>query len=487
MNTSLKLPKLFEIRHLYSDHTGKAGKEALENACRLVQAGQFDAAHRVLISLSTPGPWRVSRSFVYRYHLWQQLLWLGRRLGRDAPALDPDDQVAQMAANWLQNSTQPESGGHLLGGRPSAPTWSATDLTRIAATVKPDRFGDVFNNFHPQAKAELKRRIDARRPWTGTVHPREPGEPDDHGAIADMIERCSLYAFPRDGHLSCFEVGFSAAMLDVFDGRHEAAVVRLARLLPKLKLEDVPPNWRFAPYADFLATGALGNALGIDAAGTAAYLEAFSSRSPFTVSAPKPRLLKVVLTAWAKRTKEDGIDAAALLETVDAGVPDCKALRARAKKGQPLNGPATEDALVALEARIGMALPPSYRDFLQACDGLVVPSFVSLLPAAQVDWLHVLDPDTVSGWTESNGNDDLASDEQYDVYGADQDCIHMRTPHLHQALQISSNCDGDVLLLVPAVRFGAEWEAWFLGAKNPGAYRFRSFRALLEQQVLADQ
>jgi len=73
------------------------------------------------------------------------------------------------------------------------------------------------------------------------------------------------------------------------------------------------------------------------------------------------------------------------------------------------------------------------------------------------------------------------------VYGADQDCVHMRARHLRRALQVSASCDGDVLLLVPAVRFGDEWEAWFLGAKNPGAFRFKSFRALMDQHVLAEQ
>ena len=59
----------------------------------------------------------------------------------------------------------------------------------------------------------------------------------------------------------------------------------------------------------------------------------------------------------------------------------------------------------------------------------------------------------------------------------------MRPRHLRMALQVSTELDGDVLLLVPGVRFGAEWEAWFLGAKNPGAYRYRSFADMFRAVV----
>lgn len=167
-------------------------------------------------------------------------------------------------------------------------------------------------------------------------------------------------------------------------------------------------------------------------------------------------------------------------------MPRSEPLLQLAQRGKLLNRAAGEDDVAALEARLGSNLPPSYREFLLTSDGLVVPTFgVSLLPAAQVDWFRNLDEvGTIEIWNES---DDEATDAQDAIYGADQDCVHMRPRHLRTALQISTSADGDVLLLIPEVRFGAEWEAWFFGNKNPGAYRYRSFRALMQQCVLATE
>ncbi|HJU39177.1 MAG TPA: SMI1/KNR4 family protein [Tahibacter sp.] len=162
--------------------------------------------------------------------------------------------------------------------------------------------------------------------------------------------------------------------------------------------------------------------------------------------------------------------------------PVSDALVERADNGECTAPGFDEAALVALENRLGTSLPPSYRRFLAATDGLVVASHVSLLPASDVDWYRLLDPESVESW-QSN---DEATDAQYDVYGPAQDCIHMRTRHLYGALQISTSIDGDVLLLVPAVRFGDEWEAWFLGAKNPGAVRYRSFADMVDALFFVD-
>lgn len=141
---------------------------------------------------------------------------------------------------------------------------------------------------------------------------------------------------------------------------------------------------------------------------------------------------------------------------------------------------AGEERIAALESRLGLRLPKSYREFLAASDGLF-GGFVMLLPVDQVDWLRELEPDMIKGWVDEVNE---ATDEQYARYGPDQDCIFMRPRHLRTALQISTSIDGDVLLLIPEVRFGDEWEAWFLGAKNPGAYRYRSFAELFDEVLL---
>lgn len=282
-----------------------------------------------------------------------------------------------------------------------------------------------------------------------------------------------------------------AAALDMRAGNHAAAVQRLGRLLSAARIgsfdnrHHMQLDRMFDPvFAELLTSLALAPALGITDGGAAAYLETFASRSPYTLKTDTARPWKIVLRDYAARIKEDGIDADALSANLQCGEPASKPLLQRTRRGQLVNTACNEAELTALEVRLGTSLPPSYRDFLLTSDGLVVANFVSLLPAAQVDWFANLDTNgAIEAW---NQNTNEATDEHYAIYGADQDCIHVRPRHLRTALQISTSCDGDVLLLIPDVHFGDEWEAWFFGNKNPGAYRFRSFRDLMEQLVLAN-
>jgi hypothetical protein len=486
------LPKLLTTKHLLNDDVGKAAEEAFRNAQRLIQAGQLAAAHAVLAAMLVPGPWRTSKASDWRFHLLWHVWWLEARLGV-APVLDAAAEAAEAHAKDVREHLRATGPSQAFGvdywdqvlrggsGHAKPKAFTAADHARALGDVRPERRGVFFSTFKDAAAAELKRR----------VHERAKGnadDPGDHGALADTIERGELGIWgPREA-LTCFEESArSAAVIDVLAGDAAAATARLARVVPRKAPEHLEEEWRIPAFGDYLASGALGPALGIDAAGAQAYLDAFATRTPYTVASVKPKPWKQVLKAWVERLKEDGLDAGRLVSTLEWGTPASKPLLARAKKGNPLNVPAKDADVAALEARIGHALPPSYREFLQTTDGLVVPDFLALLPAAQVAWLHEVDPGTVQAWNEGNTREDDATDEQYAVYGADQDCVHMRPAHLKQALMVSATADGDVLLLVPAVRFGEEWEAWHLGAKNPGAFRFRSFRALMEQKVLAEE
>jgi hypothetical protein len=487
-----RLPKLLTTRHLLSDDVGKAAEEAFRNAQRLIQAGQHAAAYQVLSAMLVPGPWRTSKSSDWRYHLLWHAWWLEARLGV-GPVLDAKAEAAEEHGKDVRENLRTTVPSPVLGvdffdqllrggsGRARPVSWTAAELAAFLGDCRPERRGPAFARFRDAAEAELKRR--ARERATGNAD-----DPGNHGAIADTIENGETVIWGSKESLTCFDASATAAaVIDVLAGDPAAATARLSRTWPKSMPEFLVDEWRIPAFADYLASGALGPALGIDAAGAQAYLDAFATRTPYSVAAVKPKPWKQVLKAWVERTKEDGLGADALMAALDAGSPACKPLVARAKKGNPLNVPAKDADLAALEARIGHALPPSYREFLQAADGMVVPGLLALLPAAQVAWLHELEPGTVAAWNEGNTDADAATDEQYAVYGADQDCIHMRPAHLRQALMVSTSADGDVLLLVPAVRFGDEWEAWHLGAKNPGAYRFRSFRALMEQKVLVDE
>jgi hypothetical protein len=150
--------------------------------------------------------------------------------------------------------------------------------------------------------------------------------------------------------------------------------------------------------------------------------------------------------------------------------------------GETTRKGASPQALEALQKRLGEKLPPSYLEFLKASDGLTIPEgMVNLLPAAQVEWFAKENADWIEAWTSAGDND--VTDDQYATYGPDQDCVWMRSEYLKTALQVSDTEDGDVYLLNPKVRFGDEWEAWFFGNKNPGAFRYRSFTDLMREQV----
>lgn len=487
------IPKCLTTRHLLNRDIGKAAKEAHTNVYRLIHGGYFDAAYQIALALLAPGPWRLSNKSNLLYSTWHNLLWLGDQLKRALPPIDDTSEMAQLARTSYSESKQPPKGsmfGFLFEDRPKTKAWSSAELDAAVASVRPGNFGGMFNTFQHDAALVLKDRVQTRSTQLSTALPNPP-LPNDHAAIADAVEQGVRVAFPKEIATFAMKAAWPAAALDLLDGNRDAAVARLARLLPTLKLGDGQCDYvaelqnTFDPaFAGLFASHALAPALNLTDAGVDAYMSAFSTRSPETFTAARSRPWKEVLKEYVDRTKEGGIDAEALLNNLQCGEPESKSLAQRARRGQLLNGACGEDDITALEARLGTALPPSYRDFLLTSDGMVVPEFVSLLPVSQVDWFRNLDrADTIESWNRG----DEATDEQYAIYGDDQDCIHMRPRHLRTALQISTSCDGDVLLLIPDVRFGAEWEAWFFGYKNPGAYRYRSFRDLMEQRILVEE
>jgi hypothetical protein len=61
---------------------------------------------------------------------------------------------------------------------------------------------------------------------------------------------------------------------------------------------------------------------------------------------------------------------------------------------------ATEEQLTELEARLGKALPPSYRAFLKTSNGFRQPQILvwRLLPAEEVEWFRVRNQETIDIW-----------------------------------------------------------------------------------------
>ena len=133
---------------------------------------------------------------------------------------------------------------------------------------------------------------------------------------------------------------------------------------------------------------------------------------------------------------------------------------------------ATEDALRALEARLGVALPPSYRAFLQASDGFLQPGMIvpRLLRADEVRWYRAAHQDVIDDWASGAGDDDPVA------------------PALAAALQVSAEerVGTAVYLLDPrAVGADGEWEALHFAHWFPGIERHASFRALMESERAA--
>jgi hypothetical protein len=136
--------------------------------------------------------------------------------------------------------------------------------------------------------------------------------------------------------------------------------------------------------------------------------------------------------------------------------------------------PATEAAVAAAESRLGVRLPPCYREFLLTTDGWRdAGMFVSQMrDTASVGWLRDIEPFWSEGWEEFYA---LESDE------ADDQDPATRNP-FDNALMLSLEADSGVLFLDPEdVDEAGEWAAYshFTWHAEPPT-RFPSFAALME-------
>jgi hypothetical protein len=148
---------------------------------------------------------------------------------------------------------------------------------------------------------------------------------------------------------------------------------------------------------------------------------------------------------------------------------------------------ATGEEVKALEDRLGTALPMSYRQFLLTSNGWLntTHGIDRILAAEEVGWARDLDSGLVTGWTGECGAAHVrVGDDQYFVYGEDQDPVSVRAEYLPYTLKISHTLEAtDVYLLNPCVVTpDGEWEAWYLAHWLPGAVRYRSFWDLMNDE-----
>lgn len=153
--------------------------------------------------------------------------------------------------------------------------------------------------------------------------------------------------------------------------------------------------------------------------------------------------------------------------------------------------PATEDQVRRTEARLGATLPPSYREFVKVSNGWRTTGFFieRLFSTEEIDWFrnrHQELIDAALRGAQLQGKPLPVPDEQYFVYGDEQEPHKMRWEYLQTTVQVSELWDTNVYLLNPrVVTPEGEWEAWFLAHWLLGATRYRSFWELMEGEYMS--
>lgn len=147
------------------------------------------------------------------------------------------------------------------------------------------------------------------------------------------------------------------------------------------------------------------------------------------------------------------------------------------------SGPASDEAIRDLEARLGRRLPPSYRSFLQTTDGFVGGGSVDRIrPASEVRPFVEEEAEWVEIWLDSAGGEAPMSLAEH-VASQGEDPVWARWSLLAEAIQVSDVFDGAVYLLCPSVTDErGEWEAWCFANWLPGADRHASWWDLLSAE-----
>jgi hypothetical protein len=150
----------------------------------------------------------------------------------------------------------------------------------------------------------------------------------------------------------------------------------------------------------------------------------------------------------------------------------------------PGNPAASEQQLAAVEERLKIKLPPSYRTFLSVSNGWRFDSeFTPVIRAAEkIRWFRKEHKDWYEAYQMSAEPLCVMEKDYFDY--AKQDCVVFEIKHLAQVLCISEIGDDAVVLLNPMVVWpDGEWETWFFSNSSPGATRYRSFADWMSQEL----
>jgi hypothetical protein len=144
--------------------------------------------------------------------------------------------------------------------------------------------------------------------------------------------------------------------------------------------------------------------------------------------------------------------------------------------------PASNTKIALTETKLDVSLPPSYKSFLNESNGFrhICPFLEHLLPIEQVDWIIDTDREWVALMQGLGDGCAPVEDEEYFVYGPEQDELMYRPRHFRKSLKISTMYDSCVVMLNPEVKFGEEWEViWISYASTFWGRRYQSFHDFL--------
>lgn len=144
---------------------------------------------------------------------------------------------------------------------------------------------------------------------------------------------------------------------------------------------------------------------------------------------------------------------------------------------------ASKRELSTCERRLGCRLPPSYREFLAASNGLLLLTWSSntrLLSTSEVCWFVDVAPRICEVWSQ-----EVPGRPQHKIYGSRQNWMRYDSTHVSSLLLISDmNAGADYFLLDPLEEAtDGEWETWQLMPKAPGIQRFRTFEDMMQKMA----
>jgi hypothetical protein len=175
------------------------------------------------------------------------------------------------------------------------------------------------------------------------------------------------------------------------------------------------------------------------------------------------------------------------LQTVAEWNEFLKTFAAAIGSERPGSPASSEERLSAVEEKLKIKLPPSYRTFLLATNGWSKASReVPVLRSVEnIRWFKKEHRDWVQAYVDPMQGMGvlLPAEQDYFNYGS-ENSGDFDPKHLAQALCISEIGDDAVLLLNPMVIWpDGEWETWLFANWIPGAIRFRSFADWMRHEL----